>query len=216
VGKEIESLSRRWYADVLAILAADQWPAVMTRLHAERCVPGTRVTKRYEFHGPDGTLTLSDLFGGHNQLIVQHLALASVRELADASPVPALEHFHAGDVLAQLGNQEASFVTVSRAPLSEIEALQRRRGWNFRWLSSNGCDFNYDYHVLFHPDAAAADKRSYGYGLRHSESGEVPGLSVFCRDASNHVFHICTTDAPWTSSGRAACAGIAGGASLRA
>ena len=38
---------------------------------------------------------------------------------------------------------------VSRAPLAKIEAFKKRMGWRFKWVSSYGTDFNYDYHVSF-------------------------------------------------------------------
>jgi predicted dithiol-disulfide oxidoreductase (DUF899 family) len=38
---------------------------------------------------------------------------------------------------------------VSRAPLPEIQPYQKRMGWRFKWVSSYGTDFNFDYHVSF-------------------------------------------------------------------
>jgi predicted dithiol-disulfide oxidoreductase (DUF899 family) len=37
----------------------------------------------------------------------------------------------------------------SRAPLPETEAFKKRMGWHFKWVSSYGSDFNYDFHVSF-------------------------------------------------------------------
>ena len=49
-------------------------------------------------------------------------------------------------------------VVVSRAPFAEIEAFRRRMGWRFKWVSSFGSDFNYDYHVSFTPEQIAAGR----------------------------------------------------------
>jgi predicted dithiol-disulfide oxidoreductase (DUF899 family) len=38
---------------------------------------------------------------------------------------------------------------VSRAPLEKLRAYKRRMGWQFRWVSSAGSDFNFDFGVSF-------------------------------------------------------------------
>jgi predicted dithiol-disulfide oxidoreductase (DUF899 family) len=160
----------------------------------ERCAqrqrqPWTRVTKPYVFHTPQGLLTLADLFNGRAQLIVQHFSLAACREGR------AGDSFSPNDVeysLAQLEEDEAELVAVSRAPLAEIEAFRRRKGWHFRWVSSSGSDFNYDYHVTFHSDESASEKQhrnGSGRALSESDDTEVPGTSVFYKDAAGEVFH---------------------------
>ena len=66
-----------------------------------------------------------------------------------------------------------SLVTISRAPLAEIEAFKKRMSWRFRWVSSYGTDFNYDYHVSFSKEEAATGKVYYNYdnsGLRERRS----------------------------------------------
>jgi len=40
-----------------------------------------------------------------------------------------------------------AFVVVSRAPLDALVAYKRRMGWDFRWVSSYGSSFNYDFHA---------------------------------------------------------------------
>jgi predicted dithiol-disulfide oxidoreductase (DUF899 family) len=37
-------------------------------------------------------------------------------------------------------------------PLLEIEAVKKRVGWRFKWVSSYGSDFNYDSRASFKPD----------------------------------------------------------------
>ena len=66
-------------------------------------------------------------------------------------------------------------------------------GWRVRWVSSNGNDFNYDYHVSFTPEEIAKGKGYYNYDLRDPRSEEVSGLSVFYKDAKGDVFHTYST-----------------------
>jgi predicted dithiol-disulfide oxidoreductase (DUF899 family) len=38
-------------------------------------------------------------------------------------------------------------VAVSRAPLDKIMSYRAEHGWSFPWYSSQGSDFNYDFHT---------------------------------------------------------------------
>ena len=42
---------------------------------------------------------------------------------------------------------------------SKLEAFKRRMGWTFKWVSSAGNDFNFDYHVSFTPEDAGEGQR---------------------------------------------------------
>ena len=72
--------------------------------------------------------------------------------------------------------------------LDKIEAYKKRMGWSFPWASSHGNDFNYDFHVSFRPEQAEGDV-CYNYEMRDFEVDEMPGLSVFIKDASGAIFH---------------------------
>jgi predicted dithiol-disulfide oxidoreductase (DUF899 family) len=78
---------------------------------------------------------------------------------------------------------------VSRAPLPEIEAFKRRMGWRFKWVSSYGSDFNYDFHVSFRDDEIAKGEAYYNYEIRKVGIDELSGRSVFYKDANGEVFH---------------------------
>src|SRR5262249_18813889 len=80
-------------------------------------------------------------------------------------------------------------VRVSRAPLAKLEAYKKRMGWKAKWVSSDGSDFNYDYHVSFWPDEIAEKAGYYNYDMRDVGIDELPGLSVFYKDADGSVFH---------------------------
>ena len=61
--------------------------------------------------------------------------------------------------VVHLKHRDITPVVVSRAPFAKLEAFRRRMGWQFKWVSSFGNDFNYDYHVSFTPEAMAEGER---------------------------------------------------------
>jgi predicted dithiol-disulfide oxidoreductase (DUF899 family) len=62
-------------------------------------------------------------------------------------------------------------------------------GWKFKWVSSFGSDFNYDYQVSATPEQKAADNVLYNYERTSFPSTELPGVSVFSKNEANQVFH---------------------------
>jgi len=62
-------------------------------------------------------------------------------------------------------------------------------GWSFRWVSSFGTDFNFDYGVSITPEQLATGKAFYNYALRENEESELPGISAFYKDPDGTVFH---------------------------
>ena len=157
-------------------------------LSAERrALPWVKVEKEYVFDAPGGRETLRDLFGGHSQLIIYHFMLGpawtegckSCSFLAD----------HIDGALVHLAHRDVTLMAVSRAPLAQIEAFKKRMGWRFKWVSSHGNDFNFDYHVSLSPEEMAEGKAYYNYTMANSSSEELPGASVFYQDAAGDVFH---------------------------
>jgi predicted dithiol-disulfide oxidoreductase (DUF899 family) len=167
-----------------------------TRLRDElsrqrRELPWVRVEKRYVFDGSGGKETLADLFGGRSQLIVYHFMFGPGWE--QGCPSCSFLSDHIDGVLVHLAHRDVALVAVSRAPLSQIEAFKKRMGWRFKWVSSSGSDFNYDYHVSFTKEEMAKGKVYYNYDLREfgevGESEEAPGASVFYKDGTGAIFH---------------------------
>jgi predicted dithiol-disulfide oxidoreductase (DUF899 family) len=156
-----------------------------------RNLPWTRVVKPYRFHALEGELTLADLFEERSQLIVQHFMFGPGWQEGCVGCSFGADHVDAA--LVHLRNHDVSFASVSRAPLAQIEAFRKRMGWRFRWVSSNGSDFNYDYHVSFHKDEIAGGKVHYNYALTEIDSDELPGLSVFYKDENGDIFHTYST-----------------------
>jgi len=155
-----------------------------------RELPWVKVDKRYEFEGPDGKQTLADLVDGHSQLVIYHFMLGPGWK--DGCPSCSLIADHFDGAVVHIAQRDVSFVVVSRAPLAEIEAYKKRMGWRFRWVSSHGSDFNFDFHVSFTPDEKASGKVEYNYARGEFPSEEAPGLSVFIKDGGA-VYHTYST-----------------------
>src|ERR1700745_1643141 len=146
-----------------------------------RELPWVRVEKRYVFEGPDGKETLADLFGGRRQLIVNHFMLGPGWK--EGCVGCSFGADHNDGIVVHLEHHDVAFVVISRAPLLEIEAFKKRMGWRFKWVSSFGSDFNYDFHVSFKREEIEKGEAYYNYEIRKVGIDELSGRSVFCRDA---------------------------------
>ena len=158
---------------------------------ARRELPWVRVEKEYVFDTPSGKRTLADLFNGKSQLIVYHFMFGPSWE--EGCPSCSLLADHFDGTVVHLAQRNVTLQVVSRAPLPQIEAFQKRMGWRFPWVSSYGTDFNYDYHVSFTKDEKASGKVFYNYAQTEFPSEEGPGASVFYKDAAGSVFHTYST-----------------------
>jgi predicted dithiol-disulfide oxidoreductase (DUF899 family) len=163
-----------------------------TRLRDElsrqrRQLPWEKVEKKYVFDGPSGKETFADLFGKRSQLVIYHFMLGPGWSEGCPSCSYLADHFDSTTI--HLANRDVTLAVVSRAPIAEIEAFKKRMGWKFKWVSSFGSDFNYDYHVSFTPEERATGKVTYNYTQMQFPSEEGPGLSVFAKDANGDIFH---------------------------
>jgi len=164
-----------------------------TRLRDEmtkqvRSLPWEKVEKDYTFEGPDGLETLADLFGHHSQLAVYHFMLGPGWEQGCPSCSFLADSFDGTPM--HLARRGVSFVAVSRATITEIEAYKRRMGWSFKWVSSDGSDFNYDFGVSFDKQDIDAGNARYNYAPASSIGDEMPGASFFYKDgdAISHTY----------------------------
>ena len=147
----------------------------LTRQHdalaaKRRRLPMVAVGKPYRFDGPEGPVTLLDLFGGRSQLIVYHFMFHPEWDAGcDGCSwvVDGLSH------LAHLQARDVSLVLVSRAALPKLEAYKHRMGWEVPWYSSYESDFNFDF------------RATVGDSEHHA-------LSVFLRDGDriHHTYYI--------------------------
>ena len=152
-----------------------------------RQLPWVKVEKNYVFDTRSGKQTLADLFDGKSQLIVYHFMFGP--DWQEGCPSCSFIMDHTDGALAHLAQRDVSFAAISRAPISKIEAFKKRLGWKFNWVSSNGSDFNYDYHVSFTPEQKAQGKVEYNFDLMEFPSAEAPGISVFYKDKNGTIFH---------------------------
>jgi predicted dithiol-disulfide oxidoreductase (DUF899 family) len=152
-----------------------------------RALPWERVDKDYVFDGPDGKQSLAQVFDDRSQLVVYHFMFAPEADVPCKSCSFWADNFNG--IIAHLNQRDVTFVAISRAPLAKLQAFAERLGWSFKWLSSGGSDFNYDYKVSFRPDDLAGGTASYNYGPTEMEMSDLPGISVFFKDDSGAVFH---------------------------
>jgi predicted dithiol-disulfide oxidoreductase (DUF899 family) len=156
-----------------------------------RKLPWVRVETPYVFEGPNGEITLADLFTGRSQLLVQHFMLGpgwkegckSCSYMAD----------HADGMIPHLAQRDVIFVAISRAPYAEIARFHQRMGWHFNWVSSHANDFNRDFRVSFTPDEIAAGKIDYNFRSSPHRNDELPGVSAFVRNETGEIFHTYST-----------------------
>jgi predicted dithiol-disulfide oxidoreductase (DUF899 family) len=162
-----------------------------------RRLPMVLIDKEYTFDGPQGKVTLIDLFQGRRQLIVQHFMFGPTWEEGCAACTSAADEISSG-LLDHLAVRDTTLAVVARAPLAKLEQYRERRGWAFPLYSSWGSDFNYDFHVSFDPSIAPVE---YNYrAARYVDEDEEQGLSCFLRDG-DRVFHTYSAFARGTELG---------------
>jgi predicted dithiol-disulfide oxidoreductase (DUF899 family) len=156
-----------------------------------RALPWVRMDKAYAFDTLAGRRTLAELFDGRRQLMVQHFMLAPGWEQGCKSCSFMADHL--AGALVHLEHRDLAVTLVSRAPLAEIERFRRRMGWNFKWASAHGSDFNLDFHVSFPPETRVDGEVDYNYHRTAFPQEEAPGISFFCKDDAGDVFHTYST-----------------------
>ena len=111
-----------------------------------RRMPWLAVEKSYRFDGPNGRVSLLDLFEGRRQLIVY-------RAFHEPGVFGWPDHACRGCSMvadqvarvAHLNARDTTLVFVSRAPQSDIRRLKARMGWDMPWYSiTDGFDADFD------------------------------------------------------------------------
>ena len=161
-------------------------------LSAERRnLPWVKVEKNHVFEGPNGNVTLADLFKGRPQLVVQHVMFKPEWDAACKSCSFWVDGFER--MVPHLAARDTTMVAVSRAPIAKLEAFKKRMGWTFEWVSSGNDDFNHDYGVTFTREEIDKGEKKYNYGTTPFYGDELPGISVFYRDEAGDIFHTYST-----------------------
>ena len=180
-----------WIEARRALLAKEK---ELTRLRdrlAEECraLPWVRIEKPYVFEGPDGRVTLEELFGGRSQLMIKHFMMGpGARTLCIGC---AFEVDHLEGILTHLNHHDVTYAVVARAPIAEIEAVRRRMGWKFPWVSSHGSDFNHDFDVSFTREQVASGRALYNFAPAPDWAADIQdlsGRSVFFRDGDGRIY----------------------------
>ena len=124
-------------------------------------LPWVRVDKEYRFGTDEGTASLAALFAGRSQLLIYHFMFGP-DYTAGCPTCSAIADGFDGSVI-HLAHHDVTLCAVSRAPLEKLQAYKQRMGWSFRWASSFGSDFNYDYGVTHTKEDWEAGAVEYNY-----------------------------------------------------
>lgn len=178
------------------------------RVNADRRrLPMVRIDKPYSFQGPNGELSLLDMFEGRRQLVMYHFmwtydTAPDGTERARDTGCPSCSSAADGipHNLRQLHVRDTALVAVTRAPYEKLAAFRARMGWTFPWYSSADSDFNYDFHATVDERVAPvqvylrgeAELAAAGTPWEPGMRGDWPGISTFLR-VGEEVFHTWST-----------------------
>lgn len=102
-----------------------------------RRMPMVAVEKDYSFEGPDGTMSLLDLFDGRRQLVIYRFFFEpGVRGWPERGCTGCSL---VADQISHVAHMNARDVTVafmSRAPQESIEGLKAEMGWEVPWFTT--------------------------------------------------------------------------------
>jgi predicted dithiol-disulfide oxidoreductase (DUF899 family) len=154
-----------------------------------RDLPWVRIEKPYVFDGPKGKVTLAELFDGRSQLFIKHFMMGpgALTQCVGCS----FEVDHVEGILTHLNNHDVTYAVVARAPIEEIEAVRKRMGWKFPWVSSYHSDFNYDFDVSFTREQIAAGRALHNFGPAPEWAAgleDLSGDSVFFKDSDSQIY----------------------------
>jgi len=152
-----------------------------------RALPWVKVTKEYVFDTPRGKKTLSQLFDGRSQLIVYHFMYGPDWKEGCVGCSFLADHIDGAN--QHLMHHDVTWMAVSRAPLEKLLAYEKRMGWKFPWASSEGSDFNYDFHVSFTRDQIAKGNATYNFEPYTGDMEDLHGTSVFIKDKDGTIYH---------------------------
>jgi predicted dithiol-disulfide oxidoreductase (DUF899 family) len=180
---------KQWLAARKALLVKEK---KFTRLRDQlaqqrRNLPWVKVERNYVFDGPDGKVSLADLFCGKSQLIIYHFMFGPDWE--EGCPHCSFWADHFDSVNFHIGQRDTAFAVISRAPWKEIKPFKKRMGWQFKWLSSFKTDFNFDFNVSFTPEQRKSGEAIYNYAPLEMDMDEREGVSAFYRDQKGDIYH---------------------------
>lgn len=152
-----------------------------------RELPWVKVDKTYVFEGPQGNITLSDIFDGRSQLFVYHFMFGPDWEAGCDGCSFLADHIDGPN--QHLRHHDVTIVAVSRASIDKLSAFKKRMGWHFPWYSSLDSDFNFDFGVSYHREDLDAGPVMHNFTEQKLSFEEQPGMSVFYKDENGDIFH---------------------------
>jgi len=150
---------------------------------ARRQLPWHKVEADYQFGGPDGDVTLAELFGDKSQLVIYHFMYGPGWEEGCKSCSFWADQYDS--ISTHIAARDLALAVVSRAPWQEFQSFKERMAWQFTWVSSAESTFNMYYHVS-HPEGGEGEYNYHTTGVME----EMPGLSIFAKDDDGAIFHI--------------------------
>ena len=168
-----------------------------------RELPWVPVEQDYRFDGPDGEMSLPDLFGGRSQLLVYHFMFGPDWEAG--CPVCSSVADGFDGIRVHLEHHDVALAAVSRAPAEKLTAYRKRMGWSFPWVSSYRSSFNFDFGVSYTRESMAGGAE-HNFVPFHLDPGHLPleahGMSAFARE-DGRVYHTYSAytrgcDAMWS------------------
>ena len=177
----------QWLEARVRLLAREK---EVTRLKDElarerRALPWVPVTAEYRFEGPDGEVSLGDLFADRSQLLVYHFMFGPSWE--EGCPSCSFWADNFDGVGIHLAHRDVSLVAVSRAPFARLDEYRKRMGWSFPWYSAADSSFNYDFGVSFSPEQQK-NGATYNFAPVANIGDEMPGLSAFVKE-DGAIYH---------------------------
>jgi len=158
---------------------------------ARRELPWVKIEKDYVFEGPNGPVSLGELFEGRSQLIVYHFMFAPGDEEGCTGCSFVSDHVDAAR--QHFEHHDVAFVAVSHARYAEFQPFKKRMGWTFRWVSSNANSFNFDFGVSFRKEDLEKGPVWFNFKMQKLRGLEQPGLTVFTKDAEGNIYRTYST-----------------------
>jgi predicted dithiol-disulfide oxidoreductase (DUF899 family) len=107
-----------------------------------RGLPMVEIDKDHVFEGPNGKVSLIDLFEGRRQLLVYHFWFQPGEEPCEGCSLWTYDLGDLGGNFASLHKYDTTLAFVSRASSAEMEGVKKRRHWTMPWYSIVGDDFD--------------------------------------------------------------------------
>lgn len=132
---------------------------------ARRRLPMVEVDD-YVFAGPDGPVSLVELFAGRYLLLVQNVMFDPSWDAGCPSCTWAVDNLPSD--MGRLSEEGIAFAMISQAPIEKLEDWRAKRGWEHLWVSSGDTTYHHDWGWTDTDDQGNEGQRpGYSYYLLH-------------------------------------------------